>query len=128
MTPRSTHRSFIHFVTVYPSRRKMSEIIFPKAILNDTAALQLKYILQVGGKGGDRGTLRIALSKDSPWGSRDDTTPRGGSSRESRSENARVSSVHHRSSTTADTFLVHPWLYSTTPRGHLIHRPMIGWL
>lgn len=34
----------------------------------------------------------------------------------------------HVPSTTADTFLVHPWLYTRTPRGHLIHRPMAGWL
>lgn len=34
----------------------------------------------------------------------------------------------HVPSTTADTFLVHPSLYTRTPRGHLIHRPMMGQL
>lgn len=33
----------------------------------------------------------------------------------------------HAPCTTADTFLVHPSLYTRTPRGHLIHRPMTGW-
>lgn len=76
----------------------------------------------------NRGTLRIALSKEFPQivvG--DDAIPRTRSSRES-SIGKRSHFIRHWSSTTADTLLVHPWLYSTTPRGHLIHRPMVGWL
>jgi len=91
--------------------------------------LKLKYILQIVGSTKEQKIVELCelhCRRIPLRDSRDDTSPREGSSRESRSENGRISSVHHRSSTTADTILVHPWLYSTIPRGHLIHRPMEG--
>lgn len=54
--------------------------------------------------------------------------PRSSREKVDRKKACVLPSVHHRSSTTADTILVHPSLYSTTPRGHLIHRPIVGWL
>lgn len=79
-------------------------------------------------KGQKSWSLRIALSKEfSPILVGDDTIPQTQNSRKL-SIGKRSHFIRHRSSTTADTLLVHPWLYSTTPRGHLIHRPMIGLL
>lgn len=77
-------------------------------------------------KGQKSWNLRIALSKEFSQ-QLDDIIPQTQSSRKLSIEK-RSHFIRHRSSTTADTLLVHPWLYSTIPRGHLIHRPMIGLL